>query len=93
MKRSVWKFPFTSSLFLKWSYKGVKSYSTQRRDFTVLKSNVHKKVRIYNGKKFINFYIRPVMVGHKLGEFALTKIMGSAITLSKAEKAKSRKRG
>jgi ribosomal protein S19 len=59
----------------------------------VIKSNVHKKVRVYNGKKFISFYIRPIMVGHKLGEFVLTKVMGSAITLSKAEKAKSKKRG
>jgi len=36
-------------------------------------------VAIYNGKKFVSIIIRPLMLGLKFGEFALTKKLGSRI--------------
>jgi len=34
---------------------------------------VGHNIAVYNGMKFITVYITPEMVGHKLGEFALTR--------------------
>ncbi len=34
---------------------------------------VNKNLEIYDGKKFINIKITLEMIGHKLGEFCLTR--------------------
>lgn len=46
---------------------------THRRDVIVLPSFVGKKVAIHNGKEFKMLEIKPEMIGHYLGEFALTR--------------------
>ena len=51
----------------------VKTYS---RRSTIFPDFVGHTIAIHNGKDFIPVYINEEMVGHKLGEFALTRKNG-----------------
>ena len=46
---------------------------THARAMIVLPSMVGKTVRVYNGKEFVPVTIMPEMIGHRLGEFAMTR--------------------
>ncbi len=46
---------------------------THRRDIVVLPDFVGKKIAVYNGKEYKLVEIIPEMIGHYLGEFALTR--------------------
>lgn len=46
---------------------------THRREIIVLPDFVGKKVAVYNGKEFRVIEIIPEMIGHYLGEFAVTR--------------------
>lgn len=46
---------------------------THCRDMIVLPSMVNKRIKIHTGKEFLEVQIVPQMVGHRLGEFALTR--------------------
>lgn len=50
----------------------VKPIRTHVRDAIILPEMVGVTIHIYNGKEFIPVEIRPEMVGHYLGEFAIT---------------------
>mgnify|MGYP001772540085 FL=1 len=45
---------------------------THRRDMIVLPSMVGMKIAVHNGKEFVEVEITPEMIGHYLGEFAMT---------------------
>ncbi|RLG47148.1 MAG: 30S ribosomal protein S19 [Thermoproteota archaeon] len=45
---------------------------THRRDFPVLPEMVGMKVAVHGGKNFVEVEIKPEMIGHYLGEFAMT---------------------
>ncbi|AEA46992.1 30S ribosomal protein S19 [Archaeoglobus veneficus] len=46
---------------------------THCRDMIVLPEMVGKVVYVHNGKEFVRVEIKPEMIGHRLGEFALTR--------------------
>jgi len=46
---------------------------THCRDALVLPAHVGRRVAIHNGKAFTEVEIRPEMIGHYYGEFALTR--------------------
>jgi small subunit ribosomal protein S19 len=46
---------------------------THRREIVVLPDFVGKKIAVYNGKEYKVIEIIPEMIGHYLGEFALTR--------------------
>lgn len=46
---------------------------THARDLPVLPWWVGKKVAVHNGKEFVALEIKPEMIGHFLGEFAMTR--------------------
>lgn len=46
---------------------------THRRDVPILPYFVGREVAVHNGREFVRFEIRPEMIGHYLGEFALTR--------------------
>jgi len=50
-----------------------KAIRTHCRDVPILPDFVGKKVAIHNGKEFVSLDIRPEMIGHYLGEFAMTR--------------------
>jgi small subunit ribosomal protein S19 len=49
------------------------SIKTHCRDMVILPSFVGHTINIYNGKEFQRVTIEPQMIGHYLGEFALTR--------------------
>jgi ribosomal protein S19 len=49
-----------------------------------------KKVLVYSGKSWVKIVFQKSMIGSKLGEYSLTKIMGSAISVSMAKKEKEK---
>jgi small subunit ribosomal protein S19 len=46
---------------------------THCRDMPILPDFVGHKIEIYNGKEYLRVDIQPQMIGHFLGEFALTR--------------------
>ncbi len=79
MARSLKKGPFISEKLLKkvkkakeeGSRKPIKTYS---RASTVIPDMIGMTIQVHNGKNFIPVYISENLVGHKLGEFAPTRI-------------------
>ncbi|HID74086.1 MAG TPA: 30S ribosomal protein S19 [Thermoplasmata archaeon] len=49
---------------------------THRRDMVVLPEMVGRTIALYNGREFKPIEIKPEMIGHYLGEFALTRTFG-----------------
>ena len=47
---------------------------TWSRDCTIVPDFVGQTFLVHNGKTFIKLYVTEDMVGHKLGEFAVTRI-------------------
>jgi len=45
---------------------------THVRDLIILPEMVGVKIQIHNGKEFVKVDIKPEMIGHYLGEFAVT---------------------
>ncbi|XHH08166.1 MAG: 30S ribosomal protein S19 [Candidatus Bathyarchaeia archaeon] len=45
---------------------------THVRDLIILPEMVGAKIQVHNGKEFVAMDIKPEMIGHYLGEFAIT---------------------
>ncbi len=58
--------------FLQKIRKG-KEIRTHLRDMIILPEFIEKKISVHNGNEFVPIKIVPEMVGHYLGEFALTR--------------------
>jgi len=50
-----------------------KRIKTHLRDIVIMPRMVSMTIGIYNGKSFNDVLISPAMIGHRLGEFALTR--------------------
>jgi small subunit ribosomal protein S19 len=78
MARSIKKGPFVDAHLLK-KVEAVRATSDKRpvktwsRRSTVLPEFVGLTIAVHNGKQHIPVYISENMVGHKLGEFSLTR--------------------
>lgn len=92
MSRSIKKGPFIEkSLYKKviemsrtGEKKLVKTYS---RTSTIIPEMVGQTISVYNGKTWVPVYVTENLVGHKLGEFAATRIFrGHAGSDKKVEK-------
>lgn len=79
MSRSVWKGPFVERSLLK-KVEAVREsgrkevIKTWSRRSTILPHFVGITFGVHNGKKFIPVLVTDQMIGHKLGEFAPTRI-------------------
>ena len=56
----------------KWK-EGDPPVKTYKRNLTISEDLVGHTIAVHNGKDFISVYVRPEMVGHKLGEFSPTR--------------------
>lgn len=78
MARSVKKGPFVDAHLLK-KVDAVRTTNDKRpiktwsRRSTVLPDFVGLTIAVHNGRQHVPVYINENMVGHKLGEFALTR--------------------
>lgn len=94
MARSIKKGPFVDTYLYKKAEeakkdsKGNKVIKTWSRRSTILPDFIGVTFAVHNGKKFIPVYITDNMVGHKLGEFAITRtFQGHTAADKKAEAA------
>lgn len=81
MARSLKKGPYVAESLLKKIQKLNESnkkevVKTWSRRSTIFPDFVGHTIAVHNGKEFIPVYITEDMVGHKLGEFALTRKFG-----------------
>jgi small subunit ribosomal protein S19 len=79
MARSIKKGPFVDDYLAKKvadlnSTRERKVIKTWSRRSTIVPDMVGHTIAVHNGRKFIPVYIAENMVGHKLGEFASTRI-------------------
>ena len=76
MGRSLKKGPYVDMrLFAKVEKMGKKeAFKTWSRDCTIVPEFVASTFLVHNGKAFIKVYVTEEMVGHKLGEFAPTRV-------------------
>lgn len=78
MARSVWKGPFVDRYLLK-KAEGVREsgrkeiIKTWSRRSTVVPQFVGLTFGVHDGRKFIPVFVTEEMIGHKLGEFSLTR--------------------
>ena len=81
MARSIKKGPFVDASLMKKIEKLNESnkkevVKTWSRRSTIFTEFVGHTIAVHNGKEFIPVYVTEDMVGHKLGEFALTRKFG-----------------
>ena len=91
MPRSVKKGPFIDDHLYKKvqvanETKSRKVIQTWSRRSTVLPEMIGLTFAVHNGKKFVPVLITEGMVGHKLGEFSLTRTYRGHIVDKKAKK-------
>lgn len=92
MCRSQWKLPFTKWFFSELNfYKSLLQGNKKRkkggriylkpmvvgRDIFIPSVVRGRRLKIYNGRRLYTIRIRNLMLGHKCGEFSITKILGS----------------
>jgi small subunit ribosomal protein S19 len=91
MGRSIKKGPFVDAHLLK-KVEAVRATSDKRpiktwsRRSTVLPDFVGLTIAVHNGKQHIPVYVTENMVGHKLGEFSLTRTFRGHTAGKKAKK-------
>lgn len=80
MARSLKKGPYVAESLLKQamalqndSAKSSKVIKTWSRSSTIIPEFIGLTFAVHNGKKFIPVYVTDNMIGHKLGEFSLTR--------------------
>ncbi len=98
MARSIKKGPFVDNYLYKKAAEAKKNtkgntvIKTWSRRSTIVPDFIGLTFAVHNGKKFIPVYVTDNMVGHKFGEFALTRTFHGHTAADKkagAEGAKS----
>jgi small subunit ribosomal protein S19 len=76
MSRSLKKGPYVDlRLLAKVEKTGTKEpIKTWSRDCTIVPEFIGASFLVHNGKTFIKVYVTEEMVGHKLGEFSITRV-------------------
>ena len=90
MSRSVKKGPFIDAKLLKKVEAVIRSgqkaiIKTWSRSSTILPQMVGLTIGVHDGRRHVPIFITENMVGHKLGEFALTRTFRGHV--SRSEKA------
>lgn len=79
MARSIKKGPFVDTYLFKKAAEAKKNtkgntvIKTWSRRSTIVPDFIGLTFAVHNGKKFVPVYVTDNMVGHKFGEFALTR--------------------
>jgi small subunit ribosomal protein S19 len=68
MTRSIWKGPFSEVT----THEGQQTYVWSRRSM-ILPAYVGSLFGVHNGKGWVSVHVSEEMIGHKFGEFALTR--------------------
>ncbi|MEG2934914.1 MAG: 30S ribosomal protein S19 [Clostridium sp.] len=93
MSRSIKKGPFVQEALIKrvieMNEKGEKKVlKTWSRSSTIFPQMVGHTIAVHDGRKHVPVYVLEDMVGHKLGEFALTRTYKGHVNKEKSSKLK-----
>ena len=91
MPRSVWKGPFVDGYLLKKAEAAAEAsrptpIKTWSRRSTIFPNFVGLTIAVHNGRQHVPVFITEDMVGHKLGEFAVTRNYRGHVVDKKAKK-------
>ena len=91
MSRSLRKGPFVDSHLMKkveaaQSSKDKRPIKTWSRRSTIVPDFIGLTIAVHNGRQHVPVYVTENMVGHKLGEFALTRTFKGHAADKKAKK-------
>jgi len=94
MARSLKKGPFCDAHLLKkvetaQASRDKKPIKTWSRRSTIMPDFIGLTIAVHNGKQHVPVYVSENMVGHKLGEFALTRTFKGHAADKKAKKIRS----
>lgn len=85
-KRSKWKLPYLKLNFFSKNFRSYNMYKTFFRNAIITGFFINRKFSIYSGKNWVSVIITKAMLGYKLGDFSITKVLGSAIYASMRRK-------
>ncbi|MBU3180504.1 30S ribosomal protein S19 [Clostridium psychrophilum] len=93
MSRSVKKGPYVQEVLLKrineMNKNGEKKViKTWSRSSTIFPQMIGHTIAVHDGRKHVPVYVLEDMVGHKLGEFALTRTFRGHLDREKTTKVK-----
>lgn len=93
MSRSIKKGPFVHAGLLKkveeMNQNGEKKVvKTWSRTSTIFPQMIGHTIAVHDGRKHVPVYVSEDMVGHKLGEFALTRTYKGHVNTEKTSKRK-----
>jgi len=71
--RSIWKPYFSLNLYNKNLFSFTENFLFAKRNERILDIFISKNFKIYNGKSFKILEIKNYMIGHKFGEFFISK--------------------
>nr|ACO50721.1 ribosomal protein S19 [Micromonas pusilla CCMP1545] len=71
MTRSLWKVPFVDPSILGMTHG--KTHTVWSRRSTIIPQCVGQQILVHNGTRFVRVTVSSDMVGHKFGEFAVTR--------------------
>jgi len=86
MHKSKWKLPYIDVSF----FQDVKAVGVVSRSLFISDNFYKKIVGIHNGQTVMYLSVKKAMLGHKFGEFAITKVIGSNIQRKKKKKKKKK---
>nr|AID67881.1 ribosomal protein S19 [prasinophyte sp. MBIC10622] len=89
MSRSIKKGPFVAAHLLKClsdSESRNRVIKTWSRSSTIIPPMIGYTIAVYNGREHVPVYVTEQMVGHKLGEFALTRTFRGHVKKDKRAK-------
>jgi len=100
MKRSSWKIPIVSNCFLRSNILDnliwediVRNENHFKRNYMIPNTLVDKEIWVHNGLQFGILQVKKNAIGHKLGEFSITKVLSQEIAERKRKKVgKKRKK-
>nr|YP_009695313.1 30S ribosomal protein S19 [Nitzschia alba]QEI59572.1 30S ribosomal protein S19 [Nitzschia alba] len=94
MTRSLKKHPFVAYHLLKKIEKGEQKniIKTWSRASTILPFMIGLTIAIHNGKKHVPIFISEQLIGHKLGEFVVTRTFRTHIKADKKRNIKKKKK-
>ncbi|MSS74106.1 30S ribosomal protein S19 [Candidatus Pacearchaeota archaeon] len=75
-RRSLLRHPEFVEKFIKSAEEKIsrkKKIRTHLRDLIIIPKMIGMEIAVYNGKSFENLKVEMEMIGHRLGEFALTR--------------------
>jgi len=82
IKKSIWKFPYNIE-----SYNILnKNIKTLNRNITLTSKYLYRQIKCYKGQIVGKLEITKQHLGHKLGEFFTTKILGERVAYRKRQK-------